>query len=102
VQYEVYYLVKWEGFDEADNTWESKDSLLADCDETVKAMVDSSFLPPPPAVARPPLDLRVQHAGHCGEARASAYDNTPSVSFGLFFHIITLFCLIPGLFSTQM
>jgi hypothetical protein len=39
VQYEVYYLVQWEGFDESQNTWELKESLLADSDDTVKAMI---------------------------------------------------------------
>ena len=38
-QYEVYYLVKWEGYDESENTWEAADSLTSSGDEMVTAMI---------------------------------------------------------------
>ena len=36
---ETYYLVKWEGYEEEENTWESADSLAASGDDVVNTMI---------------------------------------------------------------
>ncbi len=38
-QYEVYYEVQWEGFDESQNTWEPADSLTSTGDAAVYVCV---------------------------------------------------------------
>ena len=36
---QVYYLVKWEGYGESENTWEAADSLAGSGDEIVNKMI---------------------------------------------------------------